>query len=164
MFPEHSWSPLKKRKCLHKRKMAAANRQWVSLASQGTTLGVASVTEKGRRKGCETQSPYILEREKGAGGGGALWGGKHCPVVVLDRPTLGRGFRNLCHQHLLRWVLCDKDSKSMTKGQRKKRCVGGIQGDVCLKQHGIQLEILSCRKLYVKLSHTGQFKGHRVST
>lgn len=51
----------------------------------------------------------------------------------------------------------------MTRGQRKRRYVGRMQGDVCLKQHGIQLEILSCRKLYVKLSHTGQFKGHRVS-
>lgn len=85
-------------------------------------------------------------------------------ATVHSRPTLGRGFRNLCHQRLLRWVLCDKeDSKSMTRGQRKRRCVGRMQGDICLKQHGIQLEILSCRKLYVKLSHTGQFKGHRMS-
>lgn len=89
---------------------------------------------------------------------GGLCGGKHCSLAVLERPLSALGQHQAVGSGisaasiLLRWVLCDvQDSKSMSRGPRKRRCVGKIQGDVCLKQHEIQLEILSCRKAVCKV-------------
>lgn len=115
MFPEHSWIPLKKRKCLHKMENGAANRHsewaWPPKRPQ-LLLGAASVTEIGQKERLWdpiTLHPWRKEGswERGALGREALSSGCSGEATVHSRPTVGHGFRNLCHQHLLRWVLCD---------------------------------------------------------